>query len=143
MISPQVSRKKLTSERLQEDEAATMLFPSHRKAVRVQSNDAQTRLDRQLYASTAANPSRAQGGGQASMQRKLTSERLQGDEAATMLFPSQRKAVRVQSNDAQTRLDRQLYASTAANPSFEFCMAHINDNCFNETFAVSPCRNLC
>jgi len=66
---------------------------------------------------------RAQGGGQASMQRKLTSERLQGEEAATMLFPSQRKAVRVQSSDAQTRLDRQLYASTAANPSFEFCIS--------------------
>ena len=38
-----------------------------------------------------------------------------------MLFPSQRQAVRVQSNDAQARLDRQLYKSTAANPSFEFC----------------------
>ena len=42
---------------------------------------------------------RAQGDRQASMQRKLTSERLQGEEAATMLFPSQRKAVRVQSSE--------------------------------------------
>ena len=38
-----------------------------------------------------------------------------------MLFPSHRQAVRMQSNDAQTRLDRQLYTSTAANPSFEPC----------------------
>ena len=38
-----------------------------------------------------------------------------------MLFPSQHQAVRVQSNDAQTRLDRKLYTSTAANPSFELC----------------------
>ena len=38
-----------------------------------------------------------------------------------MLFPFQHQAVRVQSNDAQTRLDRQLYRSTTANPSFEFC----------------------
>ena len=60
---------------------------------------------------------------QASMQRKLTSERLEGEEAATMLFPSHHQAVRVQSSDAQTRLDRQLYTSTAANPSFEFCIS--------------------
>lgn len=40
-----------------------------------------------------------------------------------MLFPSHHQAVRVQSSDAQTRLDRQLYTSTAANPSFEFCIS--------------------
>jgi hypothetical protein len=97
-ISPQKATTQQSTQRRGCDSRSTKTFPKAREACHAQ-------------------------GQQASMRRKLTSERLEGEEAATMLFPSHHQAVRVQSSDAQTRLDRQLYTSTAANPSFEFCIS--------------------
>ena len=95
------------------NQVCTSLLP------RPQARKASVRQQQQQYRNIPEGEKQAKR--QASLRRKLTHERLAREESATMLFPSQRQAVRVQSNDAQTRLDRQLYRSTAANPSFEFC----------------------
>ena len=95
--------------------------PKRRRRSKAHSEEAAT-AEVQKHSRRQEKQCHAQGQ-QASVQRKLTSERLEGEEAATMLFPSHHQAVRVQSSDAQTRLDRQLYTSTAANPSFEICIS--------------------